>query len=352
MLSTFRAVALGVVLISATALTACAGTNAGQTSSPSSGASINIIGGGKVTPHNMDKFAFILNAMDTLSFPAATAAGAKAAAKDLGVNVDLYWSAFDPAKEMANYTSIMSGGEYGGIIFHAAGNQMCKKLSSDVAKAQVLVVEFNTPLCSNGSDSGEVLASDGSIAFVSGFNMSDSVLEMMNAAAAKLGDGPQQLLLVQGNQGHGNVVAMDTAWATFSATHPNWKLAGEVYTDWSTPTAFTVTQDALQANPNVSVIFSPYVDITAGAAKAVAAQGLSSKISVFETSGGSKVSVDLIKSGAVQGSFPTYPYDMGYAAVQALVDAGKGVQPPKFITSGKTPQLLTKENISAFTAQY
>jgi hypothetical protein len=42
---------------------------------------------------------------------------------------------------------------------------------------------------------------------------------------------------------------------------------------------------------------------------------------VFETSGGTDISIAGLESGDIKGSVPGFSYDSGYAAVQGIVDA-------------------------------
>ena len=109
-------------------------------------------------------------------------------------------------------------------------------------------------------------------------------------------------------------------------------------------------QNSLQGNPDVSVIFSLYIDVTAGVVKAVEAAGLKDKIAVFENGGGSKVSLQLLAAGKIAGSLPVYPASLGADGVKTMIAAFKGTQPPKFIPGDGNPDAATVGVITKATA--
>lgn len=317
---------IAIAAASVLVLAGCSGESAStdSTDSGSSSASAIDVGIGEVTPHDMDNIAVMIQAGPTYSDSASKAEGAKAAAKDLGVNVDIYWSDNDPNTELSNFNTIVQGKKHGAIGIQSVSPQMCKIVADAVIDAQLVVDAFGGPLCSDGSESGEELVAPGTVAFVEQNNLVEGAKVMYEGAAEQLGDGPQKVVLVFGNEGHTTVTAHEVAWDEFAAEHPDWEVVGKVYTDWTTPGAYADTQNLLQANPDATVVFSTFIDITAGVVNAVADQGLEDQVSVYESSGGTDLSVDLLNQGKIQGTVPGLSYDVGYAAVESLVKAGKG----------------------------
>jgi ABC-type sugar transport system substrate-binding protein len=267
------------------------------------------------------------------------------------VTADVFYSNLDPATELTNYNTIINSGKYGAIVVQAVSPQLCKTMPEDAIKHQILVAVMGGPLCATGTETGEALRAPGTLTYVDQNNLINGAAAMFDGAAKMLGDGPQKVLLVFGSQGHPTVVAHETAWDTFAAAHPNWEVVGKVYTDWTTPGAYASTQNLLQANPDATVAFSTYVDITAGLTKAIADQGLTDKISVFESSGGTQVSTDLIKSGAIKGSVPIYSYDVAYAGVKAVEDAANGQKVPGYILLDKYAKIpmITQANLDQYS---
>lgn len=314
------------------------------------------VGTGTVTPKNTDRIAYMVQAGKTFSYTNAQAKAAVDKGKELGVSVDVYYSDLDPAKELANFQQAFSSGKYGGLILQSVSPQLCKSIESDSVKNQVLVEVVGNPLCDQATAVGEDLWSKGTIAYMGGQNGVDGITDLLNASAEQQ-TGPQKVMLVLGIKGHPSSTAWEVAFKKFQETHPDWSLANTVYTDFTTPGAFSAVQNALQANKDVTVAYSLYIDVTAGAAKALDAQGLTSKVALYENGGGSKVSVELIQKGQIQGSLPTYPASLGSEGVTVMVDAFKGVQPAKFIPGDgnpdyKTQGVITKGNVGSFTPQW
>lgn len=325
-------------------------TAAGSASGSAGGTSVNV-GTGSIAPHDTNNIAVMLQAGPTYSDTQNKAEGAQAAAKELGVTADIFFSNLDPATELSNYNTIINSGKYGAIVVQAVSPQLCKLMPEDAIKHQILISVMGGPLCATGTEQGPALQAPGTLTYVDQNNLINGATAMYDGAAKMLGDGPQKVLLVFGNQGHPTVVAHETAWDTFAAAHPNWEVIGKVYTYWTTPGSYASTQNLLQAHPDATVAFSTYVDITAGLVKAIQDQNLTDQISVFESSGGTEVSTDLIKSGALKGSVPIYSYDVAYAAVKSIVDAAAGKQVPGYILLDKysTIPMITSDNVGQYS---
>lgn len=343
---TTRFIPLVTALTLIALLAAC---STAPTASTGAGASSTVkvdVGTGTITPKNANKIAVMIQAGPTYSDSATKAEGAKAAAKALGVDVDIYWSALDAGTEISNYNTIMSSGKYGALAVQPVSPQLCKTVAADSVKAQMIVTVFGGPLCASGTETGDALKAPGTISYIDQNNLAEGAKIMYDGAGKLLGTGPEKVLLVFGNQGHSTVVAHEKEWAIFAAAHPTWTLVGKIYTDWTTPGAYSATQNLLQANPGATVIFSTYIDITAGVVKAVAEQKMTKQVSVFETSGGTDLSLSLLKAGSMAGSVPSHPYDVGYAAVKSIVDATRGATQPAviFLPTDKTA-MITKATV-------
>lgn len=352
-----RALLAGLVLAATAVLAGCSGSGQASTSDSASGGSgggVSVpVAGGEVKTHDATDIAVMLQATPTYSDTLIKANGVKDAAKALGAKVTLYYSNLDPATELANYQSIVNSGKYGALIIQSVTSQLCKTIGSDALSKNMLVVVIGGPLCGDGTASGTSLRAPGTLAYIDTNNLIPGNLMMLKGAEKVLGPGPQKVLMIEGTQGHPSTNSQLTAWKQFASTVPNWKLDGTVYTDWTTPGAFSSTQNLLQSHRNATVIFTPYVDITAGVVKAIDAAGLSSKISVFETSGGTKVSVQMLQQGQILGSVPTYSHEAAYQAVQDIVDASKGKSVPAYylIPAADKNGMLTKKTLSGFTPE-
>jgi simple sugar transport system substrate-binding protein len=344
------AVAVTVALVIAAAGWSTSAKSTAKTAGPID------VGVGKITPRPTKRIAYFVQASQAYSYTVAQANAAKAAGIRLGYKVDVFWSNLNPAVELSGFRQAISGGKYAGIIIHPVTSQLCVPVRDLAIKNKVLVLVVGNPMCDDGTGSGETLWAPGTIGYVGGQNNVPGI-SLVLAAANKLNKGPQKALFVMGIEGHPSVVAWQTAWEAFAAKNPRWQLADTIYTDFTTPTAFTKTSNALSGNKGVTAIFSPYIDITAGVVNAVARRNLTKKVGVFENGGGSTVAWNLVNSGGIRGDLPVYPGSLGSTGVQVMVDALKGKQPKRFLgndgnAAASKLGVITKANASKFTPEW
>jgi ABC-type sugar transport system substrate-binding protein len=118
-------------------LAACGGSSTSSESTPAASApaaaeaSAEVaaagidVGTGIITPNNIDNIAFLFQSSEIYSYTVAEVAGAKQAAADLGVNLDISFLNLDQAVELSTYQQAISSGKYGGIIMQPVTTQLC-----------------------------------------------------------------------------------------------------------------------------------------------------------------------------------------------------------------------------------
>ena len=106
-------------------------TPAAGTSSTAAGIDV---GSGTLTAHKMKNIAFILNYDLSATYSVAMVAGAKAAGKKNGVNLDIKFDKLDAPTELANYQSVLTSGKYDGVIIQPLSSQLCQPIASDAVK--------------------------------------------------------------------------------------------------------------------------------------------------------------------------------------------------------------------------
>jgi ribose transport system substrate-binding protein len=120
---------------------------------------------------------------------------------------------------------------------------------------------------------------------------------------------------------------------------------------WTNEKAMDATQNILQANPNVDLIFSCSDGMTGGILEAVKLAGKEGKIKVISFDG-SSFGIELIKSGSIIADVAQFPIKIGrMSAETGLGVYNKTIDPaslPKFIDSGT--KLITSENADASLA--
>jgi ribose transport system substrate-binding protein len=324
------------------------------TSSSDSGTGINV-GSGTITPHKMKTVALIINYDLSTTYSQAMVKSAQAAASKAGVKLDVKYDHLDAPTELANYQSVISSGKYDGLIIQPLNSQLCQPIATDAVKHNLPVVVIVSTLCDNASASGDGLWSPGTLSYVGGMADFDHTITLMKGAASN-SPGPQKVMLVVGTQTLPNTISFLAAYKKYLATNPQWSTVDTVYTDFSAPDALNKTQNALQGHKDTTMIITSYTGITDGVVQAIKDQSLSGKVATYDFFGGSARSVDLIKAGQLTGSLPSYPASMTAAAFQALLDAGNGQTPKRFIDNdGDTnpaTSVITKNDVASLSPQY
>ena len=345
-----------ICLAACSSSTSTSGTSATSSgTAAASGKSINI-GNGSITPQNVQNVAFIDGANSTFTYAAGETQGIVDAAKQYGMHVTSYYGNYDNSAVLADVQQVMSSGKYGSVIFTPIGPQECNIVPKLALQYHVLVVMVAATLCGQDSHTGDGNWSPGTVQFIGGQSLYSGYVSCLGSGY-QLVPGAQNVMLALDPNTSPSTLSFQSAWQTFSATHPSWKLVSTVYTDATTPTSFADVENALQSSQgkSVTLIFSSYVEITAGATKAVQAEHLGSKIKVLDVGGGSAQSVQLIQAGQQMATCPTYPNSMGAAAIKTLDDASKGIQPPKYIgydAQPSQPGMITKADLSTFKPQW
>ncbi len=149
-----------------------------------------------------------------------------------------------------------------------------------------------------------------------------------NNAAAKQGaevlsealGGTGKVLLVRG--ANGNSVGNARADGFKAGLAAGVELVGEEPGDWSNDVAKQVTENMLQANPDVTGIMSCSDVMVDGILQAIEDAGLADKgIKIMSFDGDS---IPLIKEGKVLGTMAQFPDKMGSLAVDTLMSILKG----------------------------
>ena len=332
---------------SASASASASATSAGTVTVP--------IGDQSVTVSSPIKTIALLVAgsANTYTWTAALEEGAKAAAEANGVELTIFEANFDPVVQFNQLQDAMASGLYQGLLIQPVSTQTCDLVTSDAVKDNLLVVALEVGLCGQDTEVGEGLWTPGSLTFIGGQYAMPGFLSY-TGSILETNPGPQKVIEVIGPQDYGTTRSWDAAKAQTWAGAPEFEVTATVYTDFSTPDAYKKTLDALQANPDTTIIVSQYIDMTKGIIKAVQDLGKTG-IKIYDF-GGSIESVKMVESGEAVATFADYPISMGEAGVMAVVDAGLGKPVPKVILGdGKADAIttiITKDDLGSYTPQY
>lgn len=127
------------------------------------------------------------------------------------------------------------------------------------------------------------------------------------------------------------------------AAFPNITLAATQYCMSDVAKAMDITQDMINANPDLRGIFAANEAAAIGAAQAVRTAGKTGvvKLVAFDAS---EDEVAALKEGVIQALIVQNPFKMGYVGVKAAIDALQGKPVEKRIDTGVT--VVTQENLN------
>jgi ribose transport system substrate-binding protein len=148
------------------------------------------------------------------------------------------------------------------------------------------------------------------------------------------------------------------AIARWQPSHPEYKIANVLATDYTPSNVESTTQTYLQAHPQTTVIMSAFgPDGTRPIVGALKLAGLSGKIKVVDI-GASVYTIGQIRQGNVLMTMPYFPLEEGVYAVQEFVNAAEGKTVPEAIDDGlkygglQHEPVIAKKNVSSWKAEY
>jgi ribose transport system substrate-binding protein len=290
---------------------------------------------------------------DNNTYLVAGIAGAQAAAKEYGASLHVFNGNFDGPTQLAQVMSAIAGGGYNGFILEPNnGPQLCTAVKAAI-KAKIAIGITNVPACNASYDTPY----PGTAIFVGG--QSPQLYTQWFNQGFKSASGGQFGVLV-GPPTEGNSVRAEQVMALVNPKYPKWKNAGGFQpTGYQASEALTETQDMLQANPGISLLFSDYSGQTPGAISAIDTAGDKGKVKIYDL-GGDKEMFAAVADGTIASTAILLPYEEEERGVQAVVaklsglGALGGVKVGQYWNLDKDPRLhglsplVTKANLSQY----
>lgn len=358
MRNAMRSCAAGLCLLITAVLVAACSSSAGSGSSASSGSSsasgdikINVGLSHPLTfpAGTKPKIAFFASLENT--YEKVYQQSVQAAAKKYGIDVTYFDADFDATTQLSQLENALQSKKFNAWIVESYGPTDCTILTKEAPAAGILVSQLNNTGCTPVGTSGEDINWSPGTFNTIGQTVPSYIVGWIKAGLKITGPGKHEVLDLNGPQGvpatTETIKALQAQGADVVATE---------YTDYTTPTGLTDTENALRAHPGIDVIFSEASDLTVGAEKAVAALGLSKKVKIIDYGGSTQV-ISMIKAGLVTLSVPLCPQSMPTRAIASIVAAFSGHQGAYYVSGvspGTTSQpfTVTASNVAEFTPQY
>ncbi len=270
----------------------------------------------------------------------------KDTAEKNGAKVHIYDANFDTT-QLQNQAETALTMDYNAWVFGALDpNQSCSVVKKAVEKGIVVAVQ-NQGLC------GDQTYTPGTLMFVGG-QTRDVYNSFLDYSFKAIGSG--DVAIITGPALNYNTNNMLGALTEYQVRYPEIKVIANQQIDYTTDTAFKVSQDIIQANPNLKAFVSNYSGMTQGIVQAVKQAGKEGQIKIYDM-GGNDWAVQAVKNGEVEMTLPFLPYMEEQLAVQALCDYADGKPVKTYynlaeqLTFPGAP-FVTKENADQFKAEY
>ncbi|SKA17718.1 sugar ABC transporter substrate-binding protein [Consotaella salsifontis] len=167
---------------------------------------------------------------------------------------------------------------------------------------------------------------------------------------AKQADGKGKMLIIHGQKGTTPEVDRTKGCSEALKDYPDIKVVGELWSDgWHQDEGFKLTQDLLQTNPDVNIIWGQADALALGAAQAVKVAHPDHPIMVAGFDGDTAALVAL-KDGVFDVTVTQQTQKMGRMAVDSAIALVKGEKVPA--EQLETATLTTKDNVAKFIEQH
>lgn len=258
--------------------------------------------------------------------------GAKAAAKDLGVDLKVSNSQLKPEQEISNVEDAVSQ-NVDGIVLFSVGKASEKAALAKARAANIPVAVLY------GYD--KELEDQGAVFVQAPAPLTGGLAGTWVADNVKTGD----VAIIQGQLGRGDAEAYTDGFKKALAVNGSLKVVASPAADWDRGKAQTAAQDALSAHPQLKALFVQNEDMALGAYAAVKAAGKIAQVKIVSQNG-SPEGLKAVEDGQLAATVAWSPAQEAQMALRRLVEAVRdGEQAdPKVCT---TPTLLvTKDNVT------
>ncbi|MBI4922410.1 MAG: sugar ABC transporter substrate-binding protein [Devosia nanyangense] len=293
-----------------------------------------------------------LSASSANTWLAASAVEMQKVAAANGIKITEFDAQFDPAKQTAQMQDVIASGKYKGIVFVALTGAGAIPDVQAALDAGMQVVGLNQVIGADLTTSDPQVKGMAASAMAAPYRSGERLGKL--AIKACEGIDPCSVVYIFGIKGIPLDVAMRQGFDDTITAHANISVVAEGEGKYLGPDGgIAATQDILQLNKPFQVMVGADQSIQ-GAAIALKDAGMAPGSVKLIGLGGSAPALAGVADGSWYGDVFGAPRDEGRLAMQAMVDAlnGKmdgGIDP---LTSVPDEGLITKDNVSKFTAQW
>ncbi|HHW02598.1 MAG TPA: sugar ABC transporter substrate-binding protein [Thermoanaerobacterales bacterium] len=143
----------------------------------------------------------------------------------------------------------------------------------------------------------------------------DAASKVAEALAKKMGE-KGKVIILEGKAGAQSAIDLKNGAVDTFKKYPNINVVASQTANWNRAEAMQVTQNLLQAHPDINAIFASNDEMAMGAVEAVNQAGLTGKIMIAGLDA-NKDAIQAIKEGKMTLTCDKKSYDQGYQGVEA-----------------------------------
>lgn len=264
-------------------------------------------------------------------------AGARAAGKDLGVNVpELGAQAETDINGQISILENAVAGKPAAVVIAPTEKSALGAPITEAAKSVPIV----------GIDSSA--DSDAFTSFLTTDNVQGGRIAADGLAAAIMaatGKAEGEVALITSVPNAGSLEERRKGFTEqLAAKYPGLKLVADKYADGQAATGLNITTDLLTANPKLVGIFASNLIMAQGAGQAIAENKVAGKVALIGFDNDDKL-VGFLKDGTISALVVQDPYRMGYDGVKTALAASKKEKVEANVDTGAN--LITKANMGS-----
>jgi ABC-type sugar transport system substrate-binding protein len=243
--------------------------------------------------------------------------GIRAAAKKYGFDFKLFDANFSPQTQLGQVQDAVAQGFDGYVFAPTAGAAGCAMWRSYLRPTGKPVVTLDAPMCGDPDYTPGVAATVTMVRQV----YFDADVEY----AFRSCSGRCKVAAIGGPAGSDLFAEWERAIARGKSKFPSVDVVSDQPANFDPRVALQVVGDALRANPDISVVISPWDDMTRGAQQAILAAGKQPgrDVRIYST-GATKVGVQRVEQGVWNATMIFLPFQESYYASVALIMALQG----------------------------
>jgi galactofuranose transport system substrate-binding protein len=278
--------------------------------------------------------------------------GLKAAAKKYGFTFKIYDANFNPATQLKLTQDAAAKGFDGYLFAPAAAAPGCSTWKRYLKPTNKPVVSLDLPMCGD-ADYTPGLAATVTMQRQSYFNQ--HINNAFSSCKTKC-----KVAAVGGFTGSDLFGDWERAIQQGKKKYPNVEVVTDQPGNFDPRVALKVIGDALQANPDISLVVSSWDDMTRGVEQAITAAGKKpgKDVKIYSV-GGTKVAMQRLKRGTWNESTVLLPFEESYYAAVALIMALQGKPVNGYVSEAQLPTVtklgtifVTKKNAAKFHPNY